>query len=242
MRLGIGSSGNAWRPAHATQWEANGKCLAVRDPCTNKQQNPPPAGPGGFACRPGYRTAGFKTARRWVGRQWAYVMKSLGQNRKSFGYRRPAKDEADLSSLRGAHEARQATALARPQAAPVLLFQCIDCGHVDMIEWPRSPPVKRRRETPDCLEPCLLLGCAKATAEGGCYILMADDDTIRKAGWPPEIASSRIGHCNGWPAGHRGARGPDNSAQATSSSVAHAFQASQRQALNSTSERFSFCR
>ena len=29
---------------------------------------------------------------------------------------RPAKDEADLSSLRGAHEARQATALARPQA------------------------------------------------------------------------------------------------------------------------------
>lgn len=117
VRLGIGSSGNAWRPAHATQWEANGKCLAVRDPCTNKQQNPPPAGPGGFACRPGYRSGGFETAGRWVGRQWAYVMKSLGQNRKSFGYGRPAKDEADLSSLRGAHEARQATALARPQAA-----------------------------------------------------------------------------------------------------------------------------
>ena len=50
----------------------------------------------------------------------------------------------------------------------VLLFQCIDCGHVDMIEW-RSPPVKRRRETPDCLEPCLLLGCAKPTARRALY-------------------------------------------------------------------------
>ena len=66
----------------------------------------------------GMQSGGFETAGRWVGRQWAYVMKSLGQNRKSCGYGRPAKDEADLSSLRGAHEARQATALARPQAAP----------------------------------------------------------------------------------------------------------------------------
>jgi hypothetical protein len=65
----------------------------------------------------GMQSGGFETAGRWVGRQWAYVMKSLGQNRKSFGYGRPAKDEADLSSVRGAHAARQAIALARPQAA-----------------------------------------------------------------------------------------------------------------------------
>ena len=29
----------------------------------------------------------------------------------------------------------------------ILLFQCIDCGHVDMVEWPS--PTKRRLETPD---------------------------------------------------------------------------------------------
>ena len=39
---------------------------------------------------------------------------------------RPAKDEADLSSMRGAHEAREATALARPQT-------------------PRGPPVSVHR-------------------------------------------------------------------------------------------------
>ena len=29
----------------------------------------------------------------------------------------------------------------------ILLFQCIDCGHVDMVEWPGSEG-ERRRETP----------------------------------------------------------------------------------------------
>jgi hypothetical protein len=53
------------------------------------------------------------------------------------------------------------------------------------------------------------LGCAKPTAEGGCYILMADDDTIRKAGWLPEIVlRHEMGQCDGWPGDHRGARRP----------------------------------
>jgi len=68
----------------------------------------------------------------WVGRHWAYVMKSLGQNRKSFGYGRPAKDEADRRRC-GAHEAQLDHRLPA-----VLLFQCIDCGNVDMVEWPES--------------------------------------------------------------------------------------------------------
>ena len=45
---------------------------------------------------------------------------------------RPAKDEADLSSLRGAHEARQATALARPQTPsdpPVSVHRLRACRH-----------------------------------------------------------------------------------------------------------------
>jgi hypothetical protein len=43
-----------------------------------------------------------------------------------------AKDEADLSSLRGAHEARQATALARPQTPrgpPVSVHRLRTCRH-----------------------------------------------------------------------------------------------------------------
>ena len=45
---------------------------------------------------------------------------------------RPAKDEADLWSLRGAHEARQATALARPQTPrgpPVSVHRLRACRH-----------------------------------------------------------------------------------------------------------------
>ena len=45
---------------------------------------------------------------------------------------RPAKDEADLSSLRGAHEARQATALARPQTprgSAVSVHRLRTCRH-----------------------------------------------------------------------------------------------------------------
>ena len=45
---------------------------------------------------------------------------------------RPAKDEADLSSLRGAHEARQAIALARPQTPsdpPVSVHRLRACRH-----------------------------------------------------------------------------------------------------------------
>ena len=51
---------------------------------------------------------------------------------------RPAKDEADLSSLRGRMKlARQLPWLDHKLPA-ILLFQCIDCGHVDMVEWPAS--------------------------------------------------------------------------------------------------------
>ena len=50
---------------------------------------------------------------------------------------RPTKDEADLS-LRGAHEARQATALARPQTPRDPAVSVRRLRHVDMIEWPES--------------------------------------------------------------------------------------------------------
>jgi hypothetical protein len=54
-----------------------------------------------------------------------------------------------------------------------------------------------------------LLGCARRTAEGGCYILMADDEFIAKFGYTTEqVFRHERAHCLGWPAHHPGARQP----------------------------------
>jgi hypothetical protein len=54
-----------------------------------------------------------------------------------------------------------------------------------------------------------LLSCAKPTGDGGCYILMMDDAFLKKMGYPPEIVlRHEMGHCNGWPGHHPGARRP----------------------------------
>jgi hypothetical protein len=52
------------------------------------------------------------------------------------------------------------------------------------------------------------LGCALRRNDG-CYILMRDETYIRQTGWTTEIVfRHEIGHCNGWPGDHRGARQP----------------------------------
>jgi hypothetical protein len=57
------------------------------------------------------------------------------------------------------------------------------------------------------------LGCGGRRAAGSCAILMADDETIRKYGWTPEIVlRHEIGHCNGWGRIIKG-RGSPNAAQ-----------------------------
>ena len=54
-----------------------------------------------------------------------------------------------------------------------------------------------------------LLGCAKSPAEGECYILMWDDESLKKLRMPPEVVlRHETAHCNGWPADHRGGRWP----------------------------------
>jgi hypothetical protein len=51
------------------------------------------------------------------------------------------------------------------------------------------------------------LGCGGKRANGECHILMADDATIKHYGWTPEIVlRHEVGHCNGWPVNHPGAR------------------------------------
>jgi len=53
------------------------------------------------------------------------------------------------------------------------------------------------------------LGCGGPQPGGWCHILMADDETIRKYGWTPEIVlRHEMGHCNGWTLDHKGTRKP----------------------------------
>jgi hypothetical protein len=50
------------------------------------------------------------------------------------------------------------------------------------------------------------LGCAHRFPTG-CWIIMASDELIQAAGWEPDIVRRHeIGHCNGWPEDHKGAR------------------------------------
>jgi hypothetical protein len=52
------------------------------------------------------------------------------------------------------------------------------------------------------------LGCSRLRPDG-CYILLADDEFIRKHGWTSDIVlRHEIGHCNGWPGDHRGGGSP----------------------------------
>jgi hypothetical protein len=52
------------------------------------------------------------------------------------------------------------------------------------------------------------LGCAIRYREANiCHIYIADDEILKAAGWSYEIVlRHEEGHCNGWPADHRGGR------------------------------------
>jgi len=51
------------------------------------------------------------------------------------------------------------------------------------------------------------LGCGQRATSGICVMILATDEFIRSKGWSPEIVlRHEIGHCNGWPADHKGAR------------------------------------
>jgi hypothetical protein len=58
------------------------------------------------------------------------------------------------------------------------------------------------------------LACAYTTSDRSeCVVIMVSDDLIRARGWTPEIVRRHeVGHCNGFPADHRGAR-PWNTVQ-----------------------------
>jgi hypothetical protein len=63
-----------------------------------------------------------------------------------------------------------------------------------------------RRWCPTAKFPRWALGCMPELRPGRCWIVLAPDDVIKAAGFPPELVRRHeIAHCNGWPADHRGA-------------------------------------
>jgi hypothetical protein len=71
----------------------------------------------------------------------------------------------------------------------------------------RVPPETMRALCPKTSMP-LTLGCAYPTRDQSeCLIIMVSDEIIRAAGWTAEIVRRHeVGHCNGFPADHRGMR------------------------------------
>jgi hypothetical protein len=71
----------------------------------------------------------------------------------------------------------------------------------------RVPPETMRAICPKTPMP-LTLACAYPTRDQSeCLIIMVSDEIIRAAGWDPKIVRRHeIGHCNGFPADHRGMR------------------------------------
>jgi len=59
------------------------------------------------------------------------------------------------------------------------------------------------------------LGCARGRRDFKiCYIAKVSDDEIRAAGYDPEhFMRHEIGHCNGWPPSHVGARSIEEAAK-----------------------------
>jgi hypothetical protein len=71
----------------------------------------------------------------------------------------------------------------------------------------RVPPETMRAICLKTIFP-LTLACAYPTTDQSeCLIIMLSDEMLKAAGWTPEIVRrNEIGHCNGFPADHRGAR------------------------------------
>jgi hypothetical protein len=80
---------------------------------------------------------------------------------------------------------------------PVVVFQATD--QADM---------KIKCNRPDILAYVPVFGCSwAANAQHPCLIVVADDATITRWGWTRNIVlRHEIGHCNGWPQDHAGAR------------------------------------
>ena len=127
--------------------------------------------------------------------------------------------EAQAEAKAAAKEKPLSPREARKYILPPVRFDKPPFDGVDVTEQVVKSRAEIRKRCPDVkFEPGSDLACSRilrfyaATGEVtavSCTIHIVNDKVIRAAGYEPDnVRRHEIGHCNGWPADHRGARRP----------------------------------
>ena len=118
---------------------------------------------------------------------------------------RPGRSYYETNSCRSRHARGYLSSDGTERHSPVE-FDFLYMGRLVIDRSSSQDEIKRR--CPPTTFP-YHLGCGGPQPGGWCHILMADDETIRKYGWTPEIVlRHEMGHCNGWTLDHKGTRKP----------------------------------
>jgi hypothetical protein len=135
------------------------------------------------------------------------------------GARAKAQEEAQADAEAAAKLKTLSPREARKYILPPVRFDKPPPDGVDVTEQVAKSGAEIRKRCPDVkFEPGFDLACSRimrfydATGEVTkvfCTIHIVGDNVIRAAGYEPDnIRRHEIGHCNGWPPDHRGARAP----------------------------------
>ena len=135
------------------------------------------------------------------------------------GARAKAQEEAQADAEAAAKLKTLSPREARKYILPPVRFDKPPPDGVDVTEQVVKSRAEIRKRCPDVkFEPGSDLACSRILrfyAPTGevtkvfCTIHIVDDKVIRAAGYEPDdVRRHEIGHCNGWPADHRGARAP----------------------------------
>ena len=127
--------------------------------------------------------------------------------------------EAQAEAKAAAKEKPLSPREARKYILPPVRFDKPPFDGIDVTEQVVKSRAEIRKRCPDVkFEPGFDLACSRimrfydATGEVTkvfCTIHIVGDNVIRAAGYEPDnIRRHEIGHCNGWPPDHRGARAP----------------------------------
>lgn len=132
--------------------------------------------------------------------------------------RMKAEAEAQAEAEAAAKEKPLSPREARKYILPPVKFDKPPFDGVDVTEQVVKSRAEIRKRCPDVkFEPGSDLACSNilrfyngaVVTKVFCTIHIVDDEVIRAAGYEPvNIRRHEIGHCNGWPADHRGARAP----------------------------------
>jgi hypothetical protein len=134
------------------------------------------------------------------------------------GARAKTQEEAQADAEAAAKLKTLSPREARKYILPPVRFDKPPSDDVDVTEQVVKSGAELRKRCPDVkFEPGFDLACSRIfsfyagteVTKVICTIHIVGDNVIRAAGYEPDdIRRHEIGHCNGWPPDHRGARAP----------------------------------